>query len=1564
MIKNLLLGLTFIFSSFITFAQVPANDLCENAAVIVCGDLVMGSTTEATEIGEITAFCGTGEAAPGVWYSFAGTGDNITVSLCASTYDTKLQIFSGNCNGPACIDGTDDDCGAQSEITFTSDASTNYLFYVFGFNTAVGDYTIEVTCAPPPPPTENDLCEDAIPISCGDVVTGFTDNSTNATSPEDGCGTPNGAPGNWYSFMGNGDIIDLSLCGGSNYDTKIRVYSGNCFSLACVGGNDDSCGLQSEFTFVSDASTNYLIYVFGFGSSTGDYELTITCTTPPPPPINDECDQAIDAVVNPDEFCNLITQGTLAGATGSNVATACPGVANDDVWFEFVALSEIQIIELQNIMGAPDDLVHGVYEGTCDALVEIACSDGDQSTVQGLIVGQTYFIRVYTAANGITNDVTFDLCIREGLVDIVCADGNFNSSYCYDNDSTFQNFFQGDTAFPLRLVINSGIVEDPDDVLIVLDSDGITNLNAASPNGNNGDLTGLVFTASGNSISFLIQSDQSVSCADGNIDEPIDYTVICLECTEPEATYTVIGDCDDPAEFTVDVNVSDIGSGNGLTITDDQGSAPQNIAAAGIVTFGPYTANDTVVTFSLDPGDPNCVITSEAFTFACLIECYDILIVSEDMEIDCEQNCVDLEASFVSGSLPGLSTTSYEINGPICDVPPIDGGTPTNIIDDDEWSGVINIPFTFNYFGTDYSSLVIGPNGQISFDLTLAGGFNGWNSGPGDQLPVTNGNFPLNTIYGAYHDMDPNEIPDPAQINYFISGEPGSRLFVLNFNEVEHFGGACNPGFTTTQQIILFEGLNIIDVNLINKPSCPGWNDGLATLGLMGNDLTEFSVPDGRNTGAWEATNETWRFIPNGPVDPAISTTFEWQDEDGTVLGTDLMITVCPETSSATYSAVLTTIDADGVEAVYSEDVVITRTTTCGDFDCTDAQFFEGFGQGTSPVDHAFLPAPFVFDGSGQLDEAEYSVQNGLSPINNGWHVGLEDHTEDDTDGNALIINASNSPAGSEFYRREITVVPNTDYFFVVWATTMYDTDSNICPGTGDPTNFDYRFETSGGATLASSNTGDIENQSDVDWQRFVLEFNSGTNTTLELVLENVVFGACGNDYAIDDIGLYFEGTPPDIEMPDDIIGCDDDEDGFAIYDLTTQNDMILNGLSPADFTITFYTTEDDAMNGENAIADPTMYTNMVDPETIWVRVERLNQPNCFSITQFNIEIGLNIDLGINLPALFEICSNEDFPAIDGTPTNPDVDLTGVTYEWQDAAGTVVSTDAIFVPTAAGVYTLEVFAPVCGTNVYTTEVTVFDAPILDLGMDESFCEGDDPFEIVPNISGDTTGITYLWSTGETTPTITVDTTGLYTLTIMVDVCTVESSIGIEYLANPIVTLGADFQTCPDMDTTIFATVDVDGDLAYEWLDQDGNIIPNETGSSIIVQVPAGTIGATAYTVNVLNGTCIGTDTIDISLYDVDNCIISEGISPNGDGMNDTLDLQFLDDRSGIELFQIFNRHGRAIYEQLDYVNQWGGQTNEGDELPTGTYFYVIMLENDDPAYGREVSGWVYLNRED
>ena len=91
--------------------------------------------------------------------------------------------------------------------------------------------------------------------------------------------------------------------------------------------------------------------------------------------------------------------------------------------------------------------------------------------------------------------------------------------------------------------------------------------------------------------------------------------------------------------------------------------------------------------------------------------------------------------------------------------------------------------------------------------------------------------------------------------------------------------------------------------------------------------------------------------------------------------------------------------------------------------------------------------------------------------------------------------------------------------------------------------------------------------------------------------------------------------------------------------------------------------------------------------------------------------------------------------------------------------------------------------------------------------------------------------------------------------------------------------------------------------------------------------------------------------------------ITQGLSPNGDGDNDCLDLTFLNDRTGIDNVQIFNRYGRKVFESSNYVNQFCGQDDDGDRLTTGTYFYVIKLSSEDDVFGRVAKGYIYISEE-
>lgn len=117
----------------------------------------------------------------------------------------------------------------------------------------------------------------------------------------------------------------------------------------------------------------------------------------------------------------------------------------------------------------------------------------------------------------------------------------------------------------------------------------------------------------------------------------------------------------------------------------------------------------------------------------------------------------------------------------------------------------------------------------------------------------------------------------------------------------------------------------------------------------------------------------------------------------------------------------------------------------------------------------------------------------------------------------------------------------------------------------------------------------------------------------------------------------------PLIPPLNDIAFCDDSSnDGFFIFNLTTQETDILSG--QGSFIITYHNTIDDAQNNTNAISDPVNYQNTTSPETIYVRLENPLNPNCFDLGIFDIEV-LTIDPPQVLPELL-LCNEGNEMAI------------------------------------------------------------------------------------------------------------------------------------------------------------------------------------------------------------------------------------------------------------------------------------------------------------------------------
>lgn len=105
--------------------------------------------------------------------------------------------------------------------------------------------------------------------------------------------------------------------------------------------------------------------------------------------------------------------------------------------------------------------------------------------------------------------------------------------------------------------------------------------------------------------------------------------------------------------------------------------------------------------------------------------------------------------------------------------------------------------------------------------------------------------------------------------------------------------------------------------------------------------------------------------------------------------------------------------------------------------------------------------------------------------------------------------------------------------------------------------------------------------------------------------------------------------------------------------------------------------------------------------------------------------------------------------------------------------------------------------------------------------------------------------------------------------------------------------------------------------------------------------------------NISNGNC-SLSLTESATVTVESCSIPKGISPNGDGLNDSWDLSAYN----IKKVEIFNRYGTKVYSKSNYENDWFGQSDSGNELPDGTYYFVIDFTDLETK-----TGWIYINRE-
>ncbi|WP_438962145.1 gliding motility-associated C-terminal domain-containing protein [Nonlabens sp.] len=454
--------------------------------------------------------------------------------------------------------------------------------------------------------------------------------------------------------------------------------------------------------------------------------------------------------------------------------------------------------------------------------------------------------------------------------------------------------------------------------------------------------------------------------------------------------------------------------------------------------------------------------------------------------------------------------------------------------------------------------------------------------------------------------------------------------------------------------------------------------------------------------------------------------------------------------------------------------------------------------------------------------------------------------------------------------------------------------------GTQDAATFDISYH-------ANSTDADLDQNPLPD------NFNAqlGTNEIWVRIANNTspIDDGCS---AIGSFTLTVSSVPTVSNIPD-FEFCDDaSQDGFEDFDLASFLTTIeAQAGNPVDVTYTIHESQLDADMNMGAIDTSVLYTNTSSPQTLYVRLQNVNDIDCFGTAPFNLVVLPFPTLGT--VANIEVCDdapldgNSDFMLTDQDNAVLNGGTGTVTYHSSQAdadSGNAPLTSPYSVSGTETIYARLVNASGCsGTTNF--DITVQVAPAIGNAPD------------LTNICDDTVDLNQ----------------NLFELSVQDD--------AVLNGLNP-----ADY-------TITYYTTDADAQ-------NDTNALP----LSYTVPFQAGVTTDLLFARLENNTTgCFNTSQFTI-IFDRCEIIFPEGFSPNGDGVNDTFSIPGLAEQYDNFTLQIFNRNGSVVFEtSANNYEEFAGIPNKGalagdGLLPVGTYFYLIKYNEADEE---DTASWLYIN---
>ena len=398
---------------------VPANATCSSPQIVSLQPFGtapnIDGTNECSPAGVYPGCGSTFSTYSPSWYTFnSGPTGVVYVELALGTIAPGNLGFAlyntapcdGTLSSVICVTGFSGI--APSQILLTP--NTNYKINVFTVQGNEGSYTFAVT-GPPPAPV-NDDCENAINIpvvagltcSVGTNATFYGATETTAPDTDIECGVAGAQNDVWMKFTvpASGRVqmnyTPLTLGTGQPVWSLYRSAT-DCSGMTFISGSCTSTDPRvlpaygaSSTLALTPGETMYIRLWAANNTFTGNFRMCVT----DPVPANDMCANA--TAVSVSEFGTPAwTSGNTRGAFEGN---ACAGVANEQVWYSFVATDPVHSILVRPLSGGTYNAVVELFDA-CGG-TSLGCRNNygastiERALYSGLTPGNTYYYSVHS----------------------------------------------------------------------------------------------------------------------------------------------------------------------------------------------------------------------------------------------------------------------------------------------------------------------------------------------------------------------------------------------------------------------------------------------------------------------------------------------------------------------------------------------------------------------------------------------------------------------------------------------------------------------------------------------------------------------------------------------------------------------------------------------------------------------------------------------------------------------------------------------------------------------------------------------------------------------------------------------------------------------------------------------------------------------------------------------------------------------------------------------------------------------------------------------------------------